>query len=155
MSQVLKAAPIAFDMPVRVYYDDTDAGGVVYHANYLKFFERARTEWLRSLGFDQRTLASELDTLFIVRRADTHFKAPARLDDQLTIRSVLTHLGRASFECRQVCLNDDQALASASVQVGCLRASTFRPAAMPGKLQNALAGLVAPADAGSVHSQPC
>lgn len=151
MSQVSQAASTPFELPVRVYYEDTDAGGVVYHANYLKFFERARTEWLRSLGFHQSRLADELDVLFVVRRVDTRYQAPARLDDQLMIQSELTQLRRASFECRQLCLLGHRTLASAHVEVACLQARSFRPAAMPGVLQAALAPLLVPAHAGPVH----
>lgn len=142
MSSASSSPRSEFLFEVRVYYEDTDAGGVVYHANYLRFFERARTEWLRALGYDQYALAQREQRLFVVRSIDTRFHAPARLDDILQIRSVLTRLGRASLTFEQRCLRHDQCLASAEVQVGCLEASAFKPAALPVGLHQALAPLV-------------
>ncbi|MCK9511100.1 MAG: tol-pal system-associated acyl-CoA thioesterase [Pigmentiphaga sp.] len=136
--------PTPFEFSIRVYYEDTDAGGVVYHANYLRFFERARTEWLRALGFGQQAMIHDYDRLFVVRRADTRFQAPARLDDVLRIRSHLTRLGRASLQFRQECHRDDQPLASAVIEVGCLEAQGFRPAALPSPVATILAQLVEP-----------
>ncbi|MGE4339587.1 MAG: tol-pal system-associated acyl-CoA thioesterase [Pigmentiphaga sp.] len=136
--------PASFEFPIRVYYEDTDAGGVVYHANYLRFFERARTEWLRALGFGQQAMIQDYNRLFVVRRADTRFQAPARLDDALLIRSHLTRLGRASLEFRQECHREGQPLASAAIEVGCLEARDFRPAALPSPVAAILAPLVEP-----------
>lgn len=132
-----------FPFTLRVYYEDTDAGGVVYHANYLRFFERARTEWLRSLGYGQQALVQTEQRLFVVRSVSTQFLAPARLDDTLLIRSELAALGRASLVFRQTCWRQQAHLASAEVRVGCLHASTFRPAALPAGLAAALAQQVA------------
>lgn len=123
-----------FIWPIRVYYEDTDAGGVVYYANYLRFMERARTEWLRSLGFDQRRLAEEAGVVFVVRALEAEFLAPARLDDQLLIGVRPVRCRRASFECQQTVAREaapDQVLCRGRVRVACLRASDFRPVAMP------------------------
>ncbi|MDC6130864.1 tol-pal system-associated acyl-CoA thioesterase, partial [Burkholderia gladioli] len=87
----------SFRWPVRVYYEDTDAGGIVYYANYLRFFERARTEWLRACGLDQRRLAAETGAMFVVRDTAVDYRAPARLDDPLTIVSRIERFGRASM----------------------------------------------------------
>ena len=144
----------SFEFPVRVYYEDTDAGGVVYHANYLRFFERARTEWLRALGFGQQAMIHDHHRLFVVRRADTRFQAPARLDDSLLIRSRLTRLGRASLEFLQECHRDGQAMASAVVEVGCLDSSSFRPAALPPAVAAMLAPLAAPLPGARPSRQP-
>lgn len=88
-------APSGFTWPVRVYYEDTDAGGIVFYANYLKFFERARTEWLRACGIDQQRVADETGAIFIVRSTALDYRAPARLDDMLTITSRIGRIGRA------------------------------------------------------------
>lgn len=128
-----------FQFTLRVYYEDTDAGGVVYHANYLRFFERARTEWLRALGYGQQALVQTEQRLFVVRSVSTQFLAPARLDDTLLVCSELASLGRASMVFRQTCWRQQQHLASAEVRVGCLHAATFRPAALPPGLAAALA----------------
>src|SRR5258708_2301014 len=87
---------LTFDWPLRVYYEDTDAGGIVFYANYLKFFERARTEWLRACGIDQRTLAESDGVLFVVKRTALDYSAPARLDDLIHVVSRIERLGRAS-----------------------------------------------------------
>jgi len=135
-----------FSFPVRVYYEDTDAAGVVYYANYLKFFERARTEWLRSLGFGQAATAATDGTVFVVRAASTEYRKPARLDDALTIRSQVTRVGRASLEFAQTCERDDDVLATGRIQIGCVNADTLRPAPMPRHIASRLAAL-APAQA--------
>src|SRR5579863_7801883 len=91
-------AEIGFTWPIRVYYEDTDAGGIVFYANYLKFFERARTEWLRACGVDQNRLADEADAIFIVRSTAVDYRAPARLDDVVKVVSRIERLGRASVD---------------------------------------------------------
>ncbi|GAA4340689.1 tol-pal system-associated acyl-CoA thioesterase [Pigmentiphaga soli] len=126
---------------VRVYYEDTDAGGVVYYANYLKFFERARTEWLRELGFEQQRLAEQARRIFVVRGLDMQYRRPARLDDALTIRSRVARLGRASMDFSQSCERGDELLAAGQVQVGCIDRVTWRPAPLPEDLARALAPL--------------
>jgi len=138
-----------FRFPVRVYYEDTDTAGVVYYANYLKFFERARTEWLRTLGFGQTEMAELDGKVFIVRRASTDYRLPARLDDALVIHSQLSRLGRASLEFRQWCQRDDDVLASGHIQIGCVQRATLRPAAMPGRIAQRLAAVVTPDAPGS------
>ena len=126
-----ESAPQPFSWPVRVYYEDTDAGGIVYYANYLKFFERARTEWLRAGGLNQDKLAKEEGLVFVVRRALVDFARPARLDDVLDITVEPAKLARVYVELVQQARCGGQLLARAEIQVACLRKSDFRPAAMP------------------------
>jgi acyl-CoA thioester hydrolase len=115
----------------RVYWEDTDGGGVVYYANYLKFMERARTEWLRSLGHSQAELAEQLGFVFVVVEVQVHYRRPARLDDELTISCVPVPEGRASVRFRQTIVRDDTTLADGEVRVACVDAKTFRPRALP------------------------
>jgi acyl-CoA thioester hydrolase len=100
----------SFDWPVRVYYEDTDSGGVVYHANYLKFMERARTEWLRQLGFEQNVLKDEHNCLFAVHSMQINFRRPARFNDALLIRSEMTQTSGASMQFEQSVLRDGELL---------------------------------------------
>jgi acyl-CoA thioester hydrolase len=123
--------PSVFTWTVRVYYEDTDAGGIVYYANYLKFFERARTEWLRSLGIHQQELLTAEGAAFVVRSANVDYLNAARLDDQLTLRSSIEKLGRASVQFAQQAWRGDTLLASAQVKVGCVDAATLRPRSIP------------------------
>jgi acyl-CoA thioester hydrolase len=123
--------PSVFTWTVRVYYEDTDAGGIVYYANYLKFFERARTEWLRSLGIHQQELLTADGTAFVVRSASVDYLNAARLDDELTLRSSIEKLGRASVQFAQQAWRGDTLLASAQVKVGCVDAATLRPRSIP------------------------
>ncbi|WP_130389440.1 tol-pal system-associated acyl-CoA thioesterase [Cupriavidus agavae] len=120
-----------FVWPLRVYWEDTDAGGVVFYANYLKFFERARTEWLRSLGVGQQALADTSGVVFVVRSTAVEYNAPARLDDQLEIRTVIERVGPASVHFAQEAWRDDRMLASGKIRVGCVDKVTFRPAPIP------------------------
>jgi acyl-CoA thioester hydrolase len=122
---------MTFDWPVRVYYEDTDAGGIVFYANYLKFFERARTEWLRALGIGQRELAADDGAIFVVKGANIDYHAPARLDDVLNLTLSIEKLGRASVQFIQQAWCGDVLLASAHVKVGCVDAATLRPRALP------------------------
>ena len=125
-----------FRMPVRIYYEDTDAGGVVYYANYLKYFERARTEWLRAAGFDQGELARARNLLFVVRSIEVQYQRPARLDDQLTITAQAESIRRASVSFAQSAVAEDgETLARGRVGIACLDARTFRPTVMPDDLQ--------------------
>ncbi|MEK7947248.1 tol-pal system-associated acyl-CoA thioesterase [Pigmentiphaga sp. YJ18] len=140
---MLQPASEDFRFPIRVYYEDTDAGGVVYYANYLKFFERARTEWLRALGVEQRALADLTGCIFVVRGIDTQYRRPAALDDSLTIRSQVSRLGKASIDFLQFCERGDELLATGKVQVGCVDRATLRPRALPPDLVRALAPLAA------------
>ena len=123
--------PSAFDWPVRVYYEDTDAGGIVFYANYLKFFERARTEWLRATGIGQQALLDAGGTAFVVKSASLDYHAPARLDDELTIRTTVEKLGRASVQFAQQAWRGETLLTSASVKVGCVDVATMRPRSLP------------------------
>lgn len=120
-----------FSWPVRVYYEDTDTGGVVYYANYLKFFERARTEWLRSSGLNQDKLAQEDGLIFVVRRALLDFLGPARLDDLLDVTVEPLKLARVYVDLVQEVRCGAQVLARAEVRVACLSRRDFKPAAIP------------------------
>ena len=122
-----------FEWPIRVYYEDTDAQGVVYYANYFRFLERARTEWLRTFGYQHYTLADE-NFLFVVQSANVRYVTPARIDDQLEVQVQLEKLGRASFEFVQRVMRGTELLCEANVRVGCIRGDTFRPAPMPATL---------------------
>jgi acyl-CoA thioester hydrolase len=123
--------PSVFTWTVRVYYEDTDTGGIVYYANYLKFFERARTEWLRSLGIRQQDLLDTEFAAFVVRSATVDYLGAARLDDELTLRLRVEKLGRASVQFAQQAWRGDTLLASAGVKVGCVDAATMRPRSIP------------------------
>ena len=123
--------PSAFDWTVRVYYEDTDAGGIVYYANYLKFFERARTEWLRSLDIAQHSMIEREGAMFVVSSAAVDYHAPARLDDVLHLTLSVEKLGRASVQFLQQAHCHGALLASARVKVGCVDAATLRPRALP------------------------
>ncbi|MYM74989.1 tol-pal system-associated acyl-CoA thioesterase [Duganella sp. FT109W] len=122
--------PADFIWNVRVYYEDTDAGGIVYYANYLKFFERARTEWLRALDVNQHTLLAEHDTLFVVKSVSAEYHAPAKLDDELKLTVSIEKLGRASIVFRQEAWCGQLLLNTARVKVGCVD-SALRPRAVP------------------------
>ena len=122
--------PAEFIWNVRVYYEDTDAGGIVYYANYLKFFERARTEWLRALDVNQHTLLAEHDTLFVVKSVSAEYHAPAKLDDELKLTVSIEKLGRASIVFLQEAWCGQQLLNTARVKVGCVD-SALRPRAVP------------------------
>lgn len=123
-----------FAWPVRVYYEDTDFGGVVYYANYLRYFERARTEWLRSLGVDHQRLARGDGLQFVVRRAEIDFLRGARLDDELNITVECTERKRTYLVLRQRALRGAEPMAQARVQVACVRRADFRPALIPAAL---------------------
>jgi acyl-CoA thioester hydrolase len=124
-----------FTWPARVYYEDTDTGGVVYYANYLKFFERARTEWLRSTGISQQTLAESRNILFVVKSAALDYHAAAKLDDELKLTVVVEKLGRASIQFMQeawrICGESEKLLATARIKVGCIDRQEFRPCVIP------------------------
>jgi tol-pal system-associated acyl-CoA thioesterase len=127
-----------FELPVRVYWADTDAGGVVYHSNYLDYCERARTEWLRQLGFSQQRLAESEGVLFTVARLAIEYHRPARLDDLLQVRSRIELAGGASVEFNQEIWRDAPAadlLASVNVKVACVDAASFRPRRLPASLR--------------------
>ncbi len=125
-----------FLWPVRVYYEDTDSGGVVYYANYLKFMERGRTELLRSLGFEQDQMLEEDGVIFAVRRVEVDYHAPARFNDALQVGVKLTERGRASMTFLQEIkrVDDEQILCSGEVRIACIDAERFRPCALPERL---------------------
>lgn len=123
-----------FQWDVRVYYEDTDSGGVVYYANYLRFMERARTEWMRSLGFEQDRLLAEQGILFAVRSASIDYLRPARFNDRLSVSVDMRQRGRASLTLEQLVLrHGDSAgpLCTSTVKIACIEAATFRPQPIP------------------------
>lgn len=123
-----------FSWPVRVYYEDTDAGGVVYHTGYIRYFERARTEWLRALGYSQKQLAEEEGVLFTVVDLQIQYRKPARLDDLLEVRTT-ARVGGASVDfAQQVLAADGSVLASGQVRVACVDARGMRPRRLPADL---------------------
>ena len=125
-------------LPVRVYYEDTDAAGMVYYANYLKFAERARTEMLRLAGFDHGTIADRFGLAFVVRDCALSYKRPARLDDLLEVRSRFVELGGASLTAEQVICREAAELAHLDVRLACLT-DDGRPSRIPNALRDALA----------------
>lgn len=130
-----------YSHPVRVYWEDTDAGGVVFYANYLKFFERARTEWLRSLGFSQQQLLQTEGVLFVVGDAALRCLRPARLDDRLDVTVQIADTGRATLRILQQAWRADELLAEGEIRIGCVRrdAGDFRPCRIPAAIVDAIA----------------
>lgn len=129
---------------VRVYYEDTDSGGIVYYANYLRYFERARTEWLRSLGVEQRLFAQEQHLAFVVRECTVRYRRPARLDDEIEVsvgfRDPRSDLRPASLRFTQSAEMGGRVLATATISVGCVDALHGRPAFLPPALMEQIAG---------------
>jgi acyl-CoA thioester hydrolase len=132
------AAP--FRWPVRVYWEDTDAGGIVFYANYLKFFERARTEWLRSLGIAQSVLRETTGGMFIVGETAVRYHRPARLDDELLVTAAIQETGRASLIIAQQALlpRNDSVLCDGTIRIGWVDAATLKPARIPPTILEAL-----------------
>ncbi len=128
-----------FCLPVRVYYEDTDAGGVVYYVNYLKFMERARSEYLRQFGFNQHELA-QLNTLFVVHSAQASYHAPAHLDNELLVTARVERHKRASLEFYQQVrrVHDNLLLCEGRFVIACVSADSFKPKAIPTQLQQSL-----------------
>lgn len=122
--------------PVRVYYEDTDAGGVVYYANYLKFMERARTEWMRSLGVEQDELRQKHGMIFAVHQVEVSYHRPARFNDALQVKARLVAKGRVSLTFHQEVLraSDQTLLCSGEIKIACLDAQTMRPTPIPKKI---------------------
>lgn len=120
-----------FTWPVRVYWEDTDAGGIVFYANYLKFFERARTEWLRSLGVAQSTLKSEGHGMFVVSETSVRYLRPARLDDELVVTAQLQAGAKASLIIAQQARRGDTLLCEGTIRIGWVDAASLRPARIP------------------------
>jgi acyl-CoA thioester hydrolase len=127
----MTAAGRVFTWPIRVYWEDTDAGGIVFYANYLKFFERARTEWLRSLGVGQSALRESVGGMFIVSETSARYLAPARLDDELSVTAALEAGGRASLIIAQQAWRGDTLLCEGTIRIGWVDAATLRPARIP------------------------
>jgi len=134
--------PAVFQHPVRVYWEDTDAGGVVFYANYLKFFERARTEWLRALGVGQQALRDSTGAMFIVTDTRVRYLAPARLDDELHVTVQLRQRGNASMTISQEAwrgsVGDGTLLAEGEIRIGCVDHGTFRPRRIPNEVMDSL-----------------
>ncbi len=124
-----------FSIPIRVYYEDTDTGAVVYYANYLKFMERARTEWLRALGFEQDELTRRDGILFAVRSARLDFLKPARFNDLLQATVQVARRGKASITFAQEIRRESVTLCEAEVKVACLDAATFMPRPIPERIR--------------------
>jgi acyl-CoA thioester hydrolase len=131
---------MAFEFRIRVYWEDTDAGGIVFYANYLKFFERARTEWLRSLGISQRTLRESTGGMFVVGETSLRYHRPARLDDELLVTARVETAGRASLLLEQEALLPEgpTLLCEGRIRIGWVDAASLKPARIPPKLLEAL-----------------
>ena len=129
---------VVFSWPIRVYYEDTDLGGVVYYANYLKFLERARTEWLRSLGFAQTGLAAEHGVVFVVRSIALEYLKPARFDDMLEITVAIADVGASRIGLAQRVKRGADDLVTADVDIACVQTATFRPVRIPGAILDAI-----------------
>lgn len=130
----ISAQPKDFEFPIRVYWEDTDAGGIVFYANYLKFFERARTEWLRSLGIGQQALREATGGLFVVIETSLKYHRPARLDDELLVTACLQTSGRASMTIRQKVLKTGPAgelLCEGTIRIGWVNAASMKPERIP------------------------
>lgn len=136
------AQKASFTLPVRVYYEDTDAGGVVYYANYLKFCERARTDWLRAIGFEQRQLAAEQNLVFVVRTVKADYRQPAVLDDLLDVVTAIERLGRASLVFAQRILRDGQPIFDAQITIACIDSVARRAIPLPPAVRAQFATLV-------------
>ena len=127
-----------FNWPVRVYYEDTDAGGVVFYANYLKFYERARTEMLRAMGFEQDELIANEAVIFAVRSVQIEYLKPAKFNEMLNVSATLSKVKSASLTFEQTITRNDEILNSASVRIGCLDSDTLRPKLIPDALKQAI-----------------
>jgi acyl-CoA thioester hydrolase len=127
-----------FTWPIRVYWEDTDAGGIVFYANYLKFFERARTEWLRTLGVAQSSLKKDSGGMFVVSETSLRYLAPSRLDDELLVTAQLEAGGRASLIIAQKAFRGDTLLCDGTIRIGWVDAATLRPGRIPPAILQAL-----------------
>ena len=137
----------SFNWPIRVYYEDTDAGGVVYHSQYLNFLERARTEWLRHLGFEQTDLRDNLNVMIVVHSVQIAFKKPAKFNDYLTVKSQLTALGNSSWQCAQHIyrydeLLGDELLIEAQVKAAFINSLSFKPTRIPAAVMQVAKNLI-------------
>jgi acyl-CoA thioester hydrolase len=129
--------PIAYLHRLRVYWEDTDAGGVVFYANHLKFFERARTEWLRALGYGQQRLRTEQGLMFVVASTAVRYLRPARLDDWLEVSVEVVAAGRVSMTLAQQTRREGKLLAEGEIRIGCVDAGTFAPRRIPKPIADA------------------
>ena len=125
-----------FSLQIRVYFQDTDAGGVVYHANYLNFMERARTEWLRTYGYSNAGLMKELGVVFVVRSLKLDYLRPALLDDILSVTAQIRDIGRSRISLLQTVQRNDEVLAEAEVHLACVSIESFKPVSVPEVLRN-------------------
>jgi len=130
-----RAGPADFSATMRIYWEDTDAAGIVFYANYLKFFERARTEWLRSLGFGQEQLRTEAGIAFVVSETRLRYRRPARLDDVIDVSVDVVHFGQASLEIAQEARRAGELLADGTIRIGCVELGTFRPCRIPNDIR--------------------
>jgi acyl-CoA thioester hydrolase len=137
-----KPALPPFSWTLRIYWEDTDAGGIVFYANYLKFFERARTEWLRSLGIEQQALRAQSGGMFIVSQTQVRHLLPCRLDDEIIVTAGLLESGRASMTIQQQAFlktpGQPQLLAEASIRIGWVNATSLKPARLPTSILDSL-----------------
>ncbi|TNF35952.1 MAG: tol-pal system-associated acyl-CoA thioesterase [Gammaproteobacteria bacterium] len=134
-----------FSIGLRVYIEDTDAGGIVYYVNYLKFMERARTEFLRALGVPKAALVTD-ETLFVVHSANVRYRAPARLDDELTVTAKPVKVTPASLVFSQCVYRGDELLCDADIRIACVLQEGFRPGRMPAFIYSALSSLIEQGD---------
>src|SRR5215210_1774613 len=124
-----------FAVAMRIYWEDTDAAGIVFYANYLKFFERARSEWLRGLGFGQESLRRDAGIGFVVTGTEVRYRRPARLDDVIDVSVAVVHLGQASLEIAQEARRAGELLAEGTIRIGCVELGTFRPCRIPNDIR--------------------
>jgi acyl-CoA thioester hydrolase len=136
-AQARDEPPVRHTHELRIYWEDTDAGGVVFYANYLKFFERARTEWLRACGFEQEKLRASEGVIFVVVDTQVRYLRPARLDDLLRITVAVRHAGAASMRLTQTAWRGAEALCMGDIRIACVDAASFQPCAIPVALRKA------------------
>jgi acyl-CoA thioester hydrolase len=139
---VLEPSHTVFEYPVRIYWEDTDAGGIVYHARYLHFFERARTEWLRHLRIEQQAMKLATGGMFVVQSLQLRYAAPAYLDDLLITRTTLEQLGKASCTMRQTAHRGDTLLADFIIRLGFVNATSTALMRLPALVYDALSPLL-------------
>lgn len=125
-----------FHWPIRIYYEDTDSGGVVYYANYMKFMERARTEWLRAEGFEQDELIAKENVIFAVRSVQADYLSPARFNEEIVVSTWVVKKGKASITVEQVVKRNNDVLCKAMIKIACLNALSFKPEVLPENLYN-------------------
>lgn len=127
-----------FRWPIRIYYEDTDSGGVVYHANYLKFFERSRAEYLRHIGVGLQDMADQQQAIFVLKSAQIEYHFPAKLDDELVITTEIKKLGRASAVFLQKAWRGNKCIVDGLFKIGCVDVNSVRPCAMPPVIHRAM-----------------